>query len=68
MIGIIEPMKGGELFLAQAIEACAFLLGRRVGGQPPLARNLPRKFGMRLDQRQLAFLAGILHHIDHRLV
>ena len=61
-------MEGGELLLAQPVEPGAGLLGGGIGGQLALARGLAGEIGMAVDQRALAFVAGVLHRVRHRLV
>ena len=61
-------MEGGELLLAQPVETGAGLLGGGIGGQLALARGLAGEIGMAVDQRTLAFVAGVLHRVSHRLV
>ena len=52
VIGVVEAVEGGELFLAQPVEAGAGLLGGRVGGELALTRRLAGEVRMGLDQRE----------------
>ena len=67
-VGIVEAVEVGEFLLAQPVKPGGGLLGGGVGRQLAFARRLAGEIGMAVDQRALAFVAGILHRVRHGLI